>query len=83
MANHQRGLSAMRQLIVRDDRELRRLETAIAHIENLRPCSGPRNDCLLAALKAERDELLRITGRTGRSRPMDRARMQTPARLSA
>jgi hypothetical protein len=72
----------MTQLIIRDDRELRRIESTIAHIENARPCSGLRNDCLLAALKAERDELLRIAGRMGRSRRIDRARMETPARLS-
>ncbi len=69
----------MTQLIVRDDRELHRLELAIASIENARPCASLRNDCLLAALKAERDELFRISGRTRRSRP----RMQTPARLTA
>lgn len=56
----------MTQLICRDDRELRRIESTIAMLENARPCSGLRNDCLLAALRAERDELLRIAGRTGR-----------------
>jgi hypothetical protein len=72
----------MTQLIIRDDRELRRIESTIAHIESGRPSSGLRNDCLLAALKAERDELLRIAGRTGRSRRIDRARIQSPTRIS-
>ena len=63
----------MTQLIVRDDRELRRIEQKIAAIENARPCSGLNNSCLLAALRAEREELLRIAGRTGRLRKIARA----------
>lgn len=73
----------MTQLIVRDDRELRRLESVIGAIETARPCSGLSNECLLAALKAERDELLRITGHARRPRRSDRAPMQTAARQSA
>ena len=67
----------MTELIARDDRELHRLELTIASIENARPCAALRDECLLAALKAERNELLRIAGHTRRSCPRDRARMQT------
>ena len=55
----------MPDLIARDDRELRRLEYAIASIE-ARHGSTLRHDSLLAALKAERNELLRISGQHGR-----------------
>lgn len=73
----------MTQLIVREDRELRRIENAIATIESARACSGLRNDCLLAALKAERDELLRIAGRGGRLSRIARGQARPPARLTA
>jgi len=49
----------MRELILRDDRELGRLETAIASIERASP-GNLRTHCLLEALKAERSELLKI-----------------------
>ena len=54
----------MLELILRDDRELGRIETAIAAIEHSSPDSL-RTHCLLAALKAERDELLKIGCRSG------------------
>ncbi len=54
----------MRELIVRDDRELRRVESAIAAI--LRDAGAARGRCqsLLAALEAERDEQLKLLGRS-------------------
>jgi hypothetical protein len=70
-----RGSSAVIQLVCRDDRELRRIERTIAFIENDRPSGSLRRDCLLEALKNERDELLRIAGRKGR--------VSEPRRLSA
>ncbi|HUK57630.1 MAG TPA: hypothetical protein VLV50_00260 [Stellaceae bacterium] len=48
----------MRELRSRDDRELHRIETAIAVIEG-GPCDGSRAS-LLQALKTERGELLKI-----------------------
>jgi hypothetical protein len=63
----------MRELILRDDRELGRIETAIANIE--RASGGNlRTHCLLEALKAERNELLKIGCRSGVS-----GRRRTPA----
>jgi hypothetical protein len=53
----------MRELILRDDRELRRIESAIATIEQASASDKLRRHCLLAALMAERDELLRVLGR--------------------
>lgn len=53
----------MRDLIVHDDRELRRVEQAIAALE--RSGANLRTHCLLAALNAERAELLRLGARTG------------------
>jgi hypothetical protein len=66
----------MRDLIVHDDRELRRIEQAIAALEQ----SGARlrTHCLLAALTAERAELLRLGARTGR-----RGRALPPLKASA
>lgn len=61
----------MKDLILHDDRELRRLETAIAAIEQASPRDSMRSHCLLAALKAERKELLRI-GCRGARRPSPR-----------
>jgi len=52
----------MRNSIFCDRRELRRLEYTIASIE-ARHGSTLRDDCLLEALKAERTELLRVSGR--------------------
>jgi hypothetical protein len=47
----------MRELIVRDDRELRRLNQAIAAFDD-RPCADRlRLQHLLSALVAQRDEL--------------------------
>jgi hypothetical protein len=54
----------MRELILRDDRELGRLETAIANIEGASR-DNLRTHCLLEALKAERNELLKIGCRRG------------------
>ena len=58
----------MRDLVVRDDRELRRLEAAIASIKESSPLVRSGRVCLLAALEAEREELLRCLGhRRGRA----------------
>ena len=54
----------MRELILRDDRELRRIENAIATIERASESDKLRRHCLLAALHAERQELLRALGRS-------------------
>jgi hypothetical protein len=54
----------MKELILRDDRELRRIETAIAAMERAPASERLRRHCLLAALEAERDELLRVLGRS-------------------
>lgn len=62
----------MRELILRDDRELRRIESAIATIEQASVSDRLRRHCLLTALTAERDELLRALGRS-----------RTPARRRA
>ena len=51
----------MRELIVRDDRELRRVERAIAAIAQNKGMLS--RHCLLAALYAERNNLLRELGR--------------------
>jgi len=57
----------MRELIVRDDRELRRLEKAIVTIRQ-NPIAARTSQCaLLHALEAERDELLRLLGRGRRA----------------
>jgi len=65
----------MRELIVRDDRELRRIESAIAMIERASASDKLRRHCLLMALKAERDELLRALGRSrGFAREPERSR---------
>ena len=56
----------MKDLILHDDRELRRIETAIAAIEQASPRDSLRSHCLLAALKTERSELLRIGCRGAR-----------------
>jgi hypothetical protein len=53
----------MRELIARDDRELRRLEHAIASIERDSAAEQRRRHCLYAALTAEREELLCALGR--------------------
>ena len=55
----------MRDLLFCDGRELRRLEYTIASIE-ARHGAKLRHDCLLAALKAERDELVRLSHRRSR-----------------
>ena len=53
----------MRELIVHDDRELRRLEKAIATIHQNPVAARTSQYALLQALEAERAELLRILGR--------------------
>jgi hypothetical protein len=55
----------MKELILHDDRELRRIEAAIAAIERAAPRDSARTHCLLTALKAERNELLKIGCRSG------------------
>jgi hypothetical protein len=59
----------MRELIVRDDRELRRVEQAIAAMESSGAGSKLGRQCLLAALVRERDELLRGLGRRPARQP--------------
>lgn len=53
----------MRELIVRDDRELRRIEKAIAAIRQNPAAARTSQFALLRALEAERDEQRRILGR--------------------
>jgi len=60
----------MRELIVRDDRELRRVERAIANIRRDPGAAKGRCQSLLAALEAERAELLKLYGRQLRSQRM-------------
>ena len=57
----------MRVLVVRDDGQLRRIDNAIAEIEARRPGERNRMTGLLAALEAEKQELLRCN--TRRLRP--------------
>ena len=59
----------MRVLIVHDDGQLRRIENAIAAIEARLPAERNRMDLLLAALKAEKREVLRCN--LGRPRPSE------------
>jgi hypothetical protein len=59
----------MRELIVHDDRELRRVERTIATIEQAPDAGKLSRHCLLAALHAERVELLRALGRGRAARP--------------
>ena len=60
----------MKELVLRDDRELRRIETAIESLEHASPQGRLGSHCLLAALRAERSELLKIGCRSvGRARP--------------
>jgi hypothetical protein len=69
----------MRELRNRDDRELHRIETAIAVIE-----AGPRDSSrasLLTALKAERSELLKIGCRC--RMPMRSARLAFVNRMAS
>ncbi|HUZ75175.1 MAG TPA: hypothetical protein VMU87_19495 [Stellaceae bacterium] len=54
----------MKELIVRDDRELRRLDAAITAIRRTPVAAQTSRRCLLAALEAERNELLRSHGRS-------------------
>ncbi len=53
----------MRELIVKDDGQLRRVERAIAGFMGRSPCDQMRMQPLLHALYAERDELLRAGSR--------------------
>jgi len=65
MTLEKREEATMKELILHNDRELRRIETAIAAIEQSAPRDSARTHCLLAALKAERNELLKIGCRSG------------------
>jgi hypothetical protein len=56
-------------LIVRDDLQLRRIETAIARIEGSSAPERRRQDCLLEALRTEKAELLRCSSRGKRLAP--------------
>ena len=49
----------MRELIVRDDPQLARLDRSIAALEGRSVCDRARLQSLLSALYAERDELRR------------------------
>jgi hypothetical protein len=63
----------MAALIVKDDGELRRIERTIAEFEARPPMERLRKSCLLQALYAERDELLRVSPqrrRSARPRPL-------------
>jgi len=62
----------MRELIVQEDRELRRLETAIANIRRDPSAAQASRLFLLRALEAERNEVLRSYGGR-RPRRMSRA----------
>jgi hypothetical protein len=52
----------MKELIVQEDRELRRLETAIADLRRDPSAAHTSRLFLLRALEAERDEVLRSYG---------------------
>jgi hypothetical protein len=65
----------MAALIVKDDGELRRVERAIAEFEARPPMERLRKSCLLQALYAEREELLRLSP--------PRRRSLRPRRLAA
>jgi hypothetical protein len=56
----------MRVLIVRDDGQLRRIDSALARFEAGSPAEQCKKTCLLAALQSERAELLRHGSRAGR-----------------
>ena len=51
----------MRDLIVRDDGDLRRIERAIAEFEARQPMERARKTFLLQALRRERSEMLRCS----------------------
>ncbi|HUK00534.1 MAG TPA: hypothetical protein VLV85_19935 [Stellaceae bacterium] len=51
----------MAALIVKDDGELRRVQRTIAEFEARPPMERLRKSCLLQALYAEREELLRVS----------------------
>ena len=57
----------MAALIVNDDGEIRRIERAIAEFEARSPMERLRMSCLLQALYAEREELLRVSPQRRRS----------------
>ena len=67
----------MKELILHNDRELGRIEAAIAAIERRPPKERAGSHCLLAALKVERAELLRIGCRSGTARHRGLATGQT------
>lgn len=59
----------MRDLIARDDEQLRRLESTIAAFRKRSAAEQSKGGALLAALEAERDEVLRYCPRArGRQR---------------
>jgi len=59
----------MAALIVRDDVQLRRIESAIARIEGGSVSDQRRQAFLLDALRSEKAELLRCSSRSNRSAP--------------
>jgi hypothetical protein len=67
----------MRALIARDDSQLRRIESAIALIEDWPPSEQRKKACLLAALQSERAEILRYRSWGGNSQK------KTPLELDA
>ena len=58
----------MRELIVKDDGQMRRVDNAIAVFMSRSPCDQMRMQSLLHALYAEREELKRCGIRRVRSR---------------
>lgn len=56
----------MAALIVRDDVQLRRIESAILRFEKLTPAEQLKKTSLLAALLAEQAELVRYSARPQR-----------------
>jgi hypothetical protein len=57
----------MGELIARDDVQLRRIESAILRFEKIPPAEQLKKTYLLAALLAERAELVRHSSRQRRS----------------
>jgi len=57
----------MRELIVKDDGELRRIERAIAEFEARQPAERLRRTALLDALRRQRADLLRCHPRVRRN----------------
>jgi hypothetical protein len=63
----------MRELFARDDTQLRRLGAMIAAFTARPPAEQERKQCLLAAMREERDAILRTHRQTTRASWLTRA----------